>query len=91
MLAYIVAGLIMGTLAWYLKHEPGDPRMATQMIFGVAGAVVGGVGLNVLLGEDLMALDPWGFAGAAVVAIVVLGLLQANVGRKSAGSDAPSR
>jgi uncharacterized membrane protein YeaQ/YmgE (transglycosylase-associated protein family) len=89
MLAYIVAGLIMGTLAWYLKHEPGDPKMATQMIFGVVGAVVGGVGLNLILGEDLMAVDPWGFAGAALVALIVLGLLQANVGRRSAG--APDR
>jgi uncharacterized membrane protein YeaQ/YmgE (transglycosylase-associated protein family) len=87
MLAYIVAGLVMGVLAWYLKHEPGDPRMATQMIFGVVGAVVGGVGLNLLLSEDMMAVEPWGFAGAAIVALVVLGLLQANVGRRSADGD----
>ncbi len=86
MLAYIVAGLIVGTLAWYLKHEPGDPRMATQMLFGVAGAVVGGVGMNLFLGDDLMDVNPWGFAGAAIVALIVLGLLQANVGRKSAGT-----
>ena len=83
MLAYIVAGLIMGMLAWYLKHEPGDPRMATQMMVGVVGAVVGGVGLNLLLGEDLMAVDVWGFTGAVVVALVVLGLLQARVGRRA--------
>ena len=83
MLAYIVAGLIMGVLAWYLKHEPGDPRMATQMMFGVVGAVVGGVGMNLLLGEDLMAVGVWGFTGAVVVALVVLGLLQARVGRRA--------
>ena len=83
MLAYIVAGLIMGVLAWYLKHKPGDPRMATQMMVGVVGAVVGGVGLNLLLGEDLMAVDVWGFTGAVVVALVVLGLLQARVGRRA--------
>jgi uncharacterized membrane protein YeaQ/YmgE (transglycosylase-associated protein family) len=81
MLAYMVAGLIVGALAWYLKHEPGDPRPATQLIVGVSGAVAGGVGLNLLLGEDLMAVDPWGFAGAAVVALVALALLQADVGR----------
>lgn len=83
MLAYIVAGLIMGVLAWYLKHEPGDPRMATVMMVGVVGAVVGGVGLNLLLGEDLMAVDVWGFTAAVVVALVVLGLLQARVGRRA--------
>ena len=78
----MVGGLIVGALAWYLKHEDGDPRPASQMIFGVVGAVVGGVGMNLLLGEDAMAVDPWGFAGAAVVALIVLGLLQANVGRR---------
>ena len=83
MLAYIVAGLIMGVLAWYLKHEPGDPRMATQMMVGVVGAVVGGVGMNLLLCEDLMSVGVCGFTGAVVVALVVLGLLQARVGRGS--------
>jgi uncharacterized membrane protein YeaQ/YmgE (transglycosylase-associated protein family) len=78
----MVAGLIVGALAWYLKHDAGDPRPASQMIFGVVGAVVGGVGMNLLLDEDVMAVDPWGFAGAAVVALIVLALLQANVGRR---------
>jgi uncharacterized membrane protein YeaQ/YmgE (transglycosylase-associated protein family) len=57
--------------------------MATQMMVGVVGAVVGGVGMNLLLGEDLMAVDMWGFTGAVVVAVVVLGLLQARVGRRA--------
>ena len=78
----MVAGLIVGALAWHLKHDAGDPRPASQMIFGVVGAVVGGVGMNLVLGEDVMAVDPWGFAGAAIVALIVLALLQANVGRK---------
>lgn len=53
------------------------------MMVGVVGAVVGGVGLNLLLGEDLMAVDVWGFTAAVVVALVVLGLLQARVGRRA--------
>ena len=53
------------------------------MMFGVVGAVVGGVGMNLLLGEDLMAVGVWGFTGAVVVALVVLGLLQARVGRRA--------
>lgn len=52
------------------------------MIFGVAGAVIGGAGLNLLLGEDLMAIDAWGFTGAVLVALIVLALLQAGVGRR---------
>lgn len=81
MIAYLIAGLIVGCLAWYLKHEPGALRLGSQLLFGAVAAVVGGVGMNLVVGADLMALSPWGFAGAAVLALVVLGLLQAGVGR----------
>lgn len=81
MLAYIVAGLIVGCLAWYLKHESGSLGLGSQLLFGAVAAAVGGVGMNLVTGADLMALSPWGFAGAAVLALVVLGLLQAGVGR----------
>jgi uncharacterized membrane protein YeaQ/YmgE (transglycosylase-associated protein family) len=80
MLAYIVVGLIMGAVAWQLKHESGDPRPATQMLVGVGGALLGGLVFNLLLDKGLMAMDPWGFVSAVVMALVLLGLLQAKVG-----------
>lgn len=82
MLAYIVVGLILGALAWQLKHEAGDPRPATQMLFGVVGALVGGLGFNLIQDRALMDMDLWGFLAAALVAAIVLALLQARVGRK---------
>lgn len=80
MLAYIVVGLIMGAVAWQLKHDTGDPRPSTQMLVGVVGALLGGVSFNLVQGLDLMAMDPWGFAAAGVIALILLGLLQARVG-----------
>lgn len=80
MLAYIVVGLIMGAVAWQLKHEPGDPKPSTQMLVGVVGALLGGVSFNLLQDRGLMVMDPWGFAAAAVVSLILLGLLQAKVG-----------
>lgn len=81
MLAYLVAGLITGGLAWLLKHESGDARLGLLLVVGVVSAALGGVGMNAFLRDDLMSVTPWGFAAAAIVSIVVLGLLQAGVGR----------
>ncbi len=77
----------MGALAWFLKHESGDPRLATQLIIGAAGAVLGGVAMNLFLSEGVMALNAWGFASAAVVALIVLALLQARVGGSGDGAS----
>lgn len=84
MLAYIILGLILGGLAWQLKHEPGDPRPASQFIFGVVGAVAGGVIVNLSKGLDVMAMPVLGFVVATAVAVVVLVVLQVSVGRKDA-------
>lgn len=81
MLAYMVAGLILGALAWQLKHEPGDPRPATQFIFGVLGAVAGGLTSNFVQGEGLDHLDPYGFTAAVLVSVLGLTALQVRVGR----------
>lgn len=80
MLAYIVVGLIMGAVAWQLKHEPGDPRPSTQMLVGVVGALLGGLAFNLIGDKDLMAMDLWGFVSAGVISLILLGLLQAKVG-----------
>lgn len=81
MLAYIVVGLILGAAAWQLKHDAGDPRPSTQMLVGVVGGIVGGLSLNLLQSKAVMDMDVWGFVGAVVIAVVLLGLLQARVGR----------
>ncbi len=68
MFAYLVAGLIVGGLIWFLRHEPGDPPIFIQLVVGMIAGGVGGLVLNVLLGEDFMAVERWGFAAAALAA-----------------------
>ena len=58
MFAYLVAGLIVGGLIWFLRHEPGDPPIFIQLVVGAIAGGVGGLVLNVLLDEDFMAIDP---------------------------------
>ena len=83
MLAFLVAGLILGLLARVLRHRPDDPSIVLVLLVGVVGAVVGGCGMNVFLSDPLTALTAWSFTAACVVSFVVLGLLQGCVGRRS--------
>jgi hypothetical protein len=72
LLAYLVAGLIVGGLVWALRHGPGYPRVPTLLVFGLAGGAIGGLGANVTRGESIDHLDGTGFAAAALVALVIL-------------------
>ena len=51
---------------------------------GVVGAVVGGVGMNLVLGDPMDELTAWNFTSACLLALVLLGLLEGGVGRKGA-------
>jgi uncharacterized membrane protein YeaQ/YmgE (transglycosylase-associated protein family) len=82
MIAFLVAGLILGGLARALRSGPDDASLPLTLVVGVAGAVVGGVGMNLLLGETWTELTAFGFTAACVVGMVVLGLLEGGVGRK---------
>jgi hypothetical protein len=46
------------------------------------GAVIGGSGMNVVVGDPLADLNGWSFTAACVLSFVLLGLLEGNVGRK---------
>lgn len=81
MLAFLVAGVILGVLARVLRHGPGDPGPLLTVLVGVVGAVVGGAGMNVVLSDGLAELTAWSFTSACVVAFVLLGLLEGGIGR----------
>ena len=81
MLAFLVAGVILGVLARVLHHGDGDPGTLLALVVGVVGAVVGGAGMNVVLGDPLTDLTAWSFTAACLVSFVVLGLLEGGVGR----------
>ena len=87
MFAYLVAGVIVGGLVWLFKHDDGDPSLQIQLGVGAIAGGLGGLVLNLLRDEDFMAVEGWGFAAAAIAALVALVLVLARSGRRSS-SDA---
>ncbi len=82
MIAFLIAGLILGVLARTLRGGAEDPSMTLTVPVGVVGAVIGGVGINLVLSEGWLDLNPWSFTSACLLAMVVLGLLEGGVGRR---------
>ena len=70
--AYLVAGVIVGGLVWFFRNGPGYPRLATLVVFGLAGGAIGGLGWNVLHDQAVDHLDGTGFTAAVLVALVIL-------------------
>jgi uncharacterized membrane protein YeaQ/YmgE (transglycosylase-associated protein family) len=81
MIAFLVAGLILGVLARTLKGGPDDAPVHLTVLVGVVGAVVGGVGANLLGDHDWLDLNAFSFTTACVLGLVLLGLFEGGVGR----------
>jgi uncharacterized membrane protein YeaQ/YmgE (transglycosylase-associated protein family) len=82
-IAFLVAGVILGALARVLNSKPGAPPLVLTVVVGVVGALIGGVGINVLLSNDAGDLNGWSFTLACVLGFVLLGLLEGRVGRRA--------
>ena len=82
MLAFLIAGLILGVLARTLRGGADNPPMTLTIPVGVVGALIGGVGINLVLDESWTDLNAWSFTSACLLAMVVLGLLEGGVGRR---------
>lgn len=82
MVAFLVAGVIIGVLARVLHHDPDDPGVPITLVLGVAGAAIGGAGMNAVLGDPLASLGAWSFTAACLLSFVLLGLLEGGVGRR---------
>lgn len=70
--AYLVAGVIVGGLVWFVRNGPGYPKLLTLLVFGLVGGAIGGLGWNVLQDESVDHLDGTGFTAAVLVALVLL-------------------
>jgi hypothetical protein len=70
--AYLVAGVIVGGLVWFVRNGPGYPRLPTLLVFGLVGGAVGGLGWNILRDQSIDHLDGSGFTAAVLVALVLL-------------------
>ena len=82
MLAFLVAGVILGVLARVLRRGPEDSSLPATVLVGVVGAVVGGCGMNRVLGDGAFELTAWSFTMACVLGFVALGLLEGGIGRR---------
>jgi uncharacterized membrane protein YeaQ/YmgE (transglycosylase-associated protein family) len=81
MVAFLVAGVILGVLARTLRHGPDERPLAVTVPVGVVAAAVGGAGMNLLLSDPVLNLGSWSFTSACIVAMVVLGLVEGRPGR----------
>ena len=83
MIAFLIAGLILGVLARTLRGGPDNPQVMLTVPVGVVGAVLGGVGMNLLIVREAWTdLNAYSFTSACLLAFVLLGLLEGGVGRK---------
>jgi uncharacterized membrane protein YeaQ/YmgE (transglycosylase-associated protein family) len=82
-IAFLVAGVILGALARVLNSKPGAPPLVLTVVVGVVGALIGGVGINLLLSNDAGDLNGWSFTLACVLGFALLGLLEGRVGRRA--------
>ncbi|MGZ4447300.1 MAG: GlsB/YeaQ/YmgE family stress response membrane protein [Nocardioides sp.] len=81
LVAFLVAGVVLGVLARLLRHGADDPPWWLTVPLGVVGSVIGGSGMDAVLGDGLTDVTPWSFTSACVLAMVLLGLLEGGVGR----------
>ena len=70
--AYLVAGIIVAGLVWFVRHGAGYPRLLTLLAFGLVGGAIGGLGWNVVKDRSVDHLDGTGFTAAVLVALVLL-------------------
>jgi uncharacterized membrane protein YeaQ/YmgE (transglycosylase-associated protein family) len=75
-IAWIVLGLAAGLLAG-LALGGGSRMVVASAVVGTLGAVLGGFIASVLLGLDVVQIDPTGLVLAFVGALVLIGMLRA--------------
>jgi hypothetical protein len=81
MVAYLLAGLIVGGLVWAVRHGDGLPRLPSLLVFGLVGGAIDGLGSNLVQGMGVDDIDPTGFTAAVLVALVLLIGVQVRVSR----------
>lgn len=84
MIAFLIAGLVLGVLARTLRGGFGAPQVTVTVVAGVAGALAGGVGTNAVLGEELGALTVASLLGALAGGLLVLAAVEGATARRGA-------
>lgn len=82
LLAYLFAGAIVAVLVWFVRRGSGHPGLPTTIVFGLAGAAIGGLGSNLVQDDSVDHLDGAGFTVAVLVALVLAVGVQVRVRRR---------
>ena len=87
-MAYIVLGMLAGWVASLLvRHDKHPSDWGMLFLIGVAGSLVGGIVVNLLLGEGFK-LSPGGLISSILFASLILWIVTAT---KNRGQGKPRR
>ncbi|WP_087873672.1 GlsB/YeaQ/YmgE family stress response membrane protein [Arthrobacter globiformis] len=84
MIGFIVAGLVIGVLARFIKPGRQNLSLVATLLLGLAGSVIGGVIASLLGTGDIFELNVLGFIVAVIAAVLLIGVAEGISGRKGA-------
>ena len=82
MIGFIVAGLIIGSLARLVKPGKQNLGLLATLLLGLAGSVIGGVVANLLGTGSIFELNVIGFIVALIAAVALIGVAEGLVGSR---------
>ncbi|MDQ3766405.1 MAG: GlsB/YeaQ/YmgE family stress response membrane protein [Actinomycetota bacterium] len=83
MIGFIIAGLVIGTLARLIKPGRQNLSLVVTLLLGLVGSVIGGVIANLLGTGGIFELNVLGFIVAVVAAIILIGAAEGAAGSRS--------
>ncbi|AUS77865.1 GlsB/YeaQ/YmgE family stress response membrane protein [Actinoalloteichus sp. AHMU CJ021] len=83
MIGFLVAGLIIGALARLVKPGRQNLGLLATLGLGLVGSVIGGTIASLLGTGDIFELNILGFIAAVVASVLLIGVAEALVGRRS--------
>lgn len=83
MIGFLVAGLVIGALARLLKPGKQSLGILATLGLGLVGSLIGGLIAQLFDTGDIWELNVIGFVCAVVAAVLLVGVAEAVVGKKS--------
>lgn len=85
MIGFIVAGLVIGALARFIKPGKQNLSLFVTLLLGLAGSIIGGVIANLLGTGNIFELNVLGFVVAVIAAVLLVGTAESLAGRRNSG------
>ena len=81
MIGFIVAGLVIGALARFIKPGRQHLSILATLLLGLAGSVIGGVVANLLGTGGIFELNVLGFVVAVIASVMLVGTAEGLAAR----------